>query len=146
MLRHGAADFGLPDSQRELSASGQKQVITMAKTYGHKLDGSEWVLTSPLQRAIQTTELFMANASINSPYHVVDFLMPDSSEETVAQQIQTCEHKNILMVGHLPLLDKWIAYLTGQYCATMATASLASLTMDYAYKGIASLNWIYHAD
>jgi phosphohistidine phosphatase SixA len=146
LLRHGAAEFGLPDSARKLSLSGQNQVITMAKTYGHTLNGTEWVLTSPLQRAIETTKLIMANASLNCPYQVVDFLLPESNIASVEQHIQTLEYKKILMVGHLPLLDNWIAYLTGKYCATMATASLASLSMDYAYKGLASLNWIHHAD
>jgi phosphohistidine phosphatase SixA len=118
----------------------------MAKTYADKMDAIELVLTSPLRRAIETTEIFMANAALNCNLQVVDFLLPDTSVNKVEHHLQAFEHKKILMVGHLPLLDYWIDYLTGNSHASMATASLASLSMDYAYKSLASLNWIYHVD
>jgi phosphohistidine phosphatase SixA len=76
----------------------------------------------------------------------VDFLLPDTNIKTVERQLQLFDNKKILMVGHLPLLDYWIDYLTGNANVRMATASLASLSMDYAYKGLASLNWVYHVD
>ena len=72
--------------------------------------------------------------------------MLEAKIEQLERQIQTFEHKKIFLVGHLPLLDYWINYLTGNYSVRMATASMASLSMDYAYKGQASLNWVYHVD
>jgi phosphohistidine phosphatase len=146
LLRHGDAEFSLPDSARTLSVKGRSQVEKMAKTYADKMDAIELVLTSPLRRAIETTEIFMANAALNCNLQVVDFLLPDTSVDKVEHHLQAFEHKKILMVGHLPLLDYWIDYLTGNSHASMATASLASLSMDYAYKSLASLNWIYHVD
>lgn len=146
LLRHGEAEFSSPDSARQLTANGKQQVIKMAKTYRQNINGIELVLTSPLKRALETTQLFMGNAEIACDVRIVDFLLPDSSVNLVEQQIQTFDNKKILMVGHLPLLDYWIDYLTGNNSVTMATASLASLTMDYAYKGLATLNWNYHVD
>lgn len=146
LLRHGDAEFSLPDTVRPLTARGKSQVISMAKTYKHKIQGIELVLTSPLRRAVETTELFVAHAQIECNVQVVDYFVPDSNVETVERHIQPLDYNKILMVGHLPLLDHWIEYLTGQSEAKMATASLASLSMDYAYKGLASLNWIYHVD
>ena len=146
LLRHGDAEFSLPDTVRPLTARGKSQVTSMAKTYRHNMQGIELVLTSPLRRAVETTDLFVAHAEIECEVQVVDYLVPDSSVETVERHIQSLDYKKILMVGHLPLLDHWIEYLTGQFQAKMATASLASLSMDYAYKGLASLNWIYHVD
>ena len=146
LLRHGEAEFSSPDSARQLTANGKQQVIKMAKTYRQNINGIELVLTSPLKRALETTQLFMGNAEIACDVLIVDFLLPDSSVNLVEQQIQTFDNKKILMVGHLPLLDYWIDYLTGNNSVTMATASLASLTMDYAYKGMATLNWNYHVD
>ena len=146
LLRHGEAVFSSPDSARQLTANGKQQVIKMAKTYRQNINGIELVLTSPLKRALETTQLFMGNAEIACDVRIVDFLLPDSSVNLVEQQIQTFDNKKILMVGHLPLLDYWIDYLTGNNSVTMATASLASLTMDYAYKGMATLNWNYHVD
>ena len=146
LLRHGEAEFSSPDSARQLTANGKQQVIKMAKTYRQNINGIELVLTSPLKRALETTQLFMGNAEIACDVRIVDFLLPDSSVNLVEQQIQTFDNKKILMVGHLPLLDYWIDYLTGNNSVTMATASLASLTMDYAYKGMATINWNYHVD
>ena len=146
LLRHGEAEFSSPDSARQLTANGKQQVIKMAKTYRQNINGIELVLTSPLKRALETTQLFMGNAEIACDVRIVDFLLPDSSVNLVKQQIQTFDNEKILMVGHLPLLDYWIDYLTGNNSVTMATASLASLTMDYAYKGMATINWNYHVD
>ncbi|MGC6481924.1 MAG: phosphohistidine phosphatase SixA [Porticoccaceae bacterium] len=146
LLRHGEAEFSSPDSARQLTANGKQQVIKMAKTYRQNINGIELVLTSPLKRALETTKLFMGNTEIDCDVRIVDFLLPDSSVNLVEQQIQTFDNKKILMVGHLPLLDYWIDYLTGNNSVTMATASLASLTLDYAYKGMATLNWNYHVD
>ena len=146
MLRHGDADFSLPDSARQLSAKGKSQIVKMAQTYSRNMQDIELVITSPLRRALETTELFIANAKIGCDYQIADYLIPDTSVTTVERHIQALEQKKILMVGHLPLLDNWIDYLTDNSNVRMATASLASLSMDYAYKGLASLNWVYHVD
>lgn len=145
-MRHGDAEFSLPDSARQLTARGKLQVEKMAKAYADKIDAVELVLTSPLLRACQTTEIFVANAKLDCDVQVVDFLLPDTRIDQIEGQINTFDNKKILMVGHLPLLDYWIDYLIGNSSVRMATASMASLSMDYAYKGLANLNWVYHVD
>lgn len=145
-MRHGDAEFSLPDSARQLTARGKLQVEKMAKAYADKMDAVELVLSSPLLRACQTTEIFVANAKLDCDVQVVDFLLPDTSVDKVEHHLQAFDHKKILMVGHLPLLDYWIDYLIGNSSVRMATASMASLSIDYAYKGLANLNWVYHVD
>lgn len=146
MMRHGDAEFSLPDSARQLTARGKLQVEKMAKAYADKIDAVELVLTSPLLRACQTTEIFVANAKLDCDVQVVGFLLPDTRIDQIEGQINTFDNKKILMVGHMPLLDYWIDYLIGNSSVRMATASMASLSMDYAYKGLANLNWVYHVD
>jgi len=146
MMRHGDAEFSLPDSARQLTARGKLQVEKMAKAYADKIDAVELVLTSPLLRACETTEIFVANAKLYCDVQVVGFLLPDTRIDQIEGQINTFDNKKILMVGHLPLLDYWIDYLIGNSSVRMATASMASLSMDYAYKGLANLNWVYHVD
>jgi phosphohistidine phosphatase len=145
-MRHGDVEFSLPDSARQLTARGKLQVEKMAKAYADKIDAVELVLTSPLLRACQTTEIFVANAKLDCDIQVVDFLLPDTRIDQIEGQINTFDNKKILMVGHLPLLDYWIDYLIGNSSVRMATASMASLSMDYAYMGLANLNWVYHVD
>ena len=145
-MRHGDAEFSLPDSARQLTARGKLQVEKMAKAYADKMDAVELVLSSPLLRACQTTEIFVANAKLDCDVQVVDFLLPDTSVDKVEHHLQAFDHKKIFMVGHLPLLDYWIDYLIGNSSVRMATVSMASLSIDYAYKGLANLNWVYHVD
>ena len=145
-MRHGDAEFSLPDSARQLTARGKLQVEKMAKAYADKMDAVELVLTSPLLRACQTTEIFVANAKLDCDIQVVDFLLPETSVNKIERQINSFDNKKIFLVGHLPLLDYWIDYLIGNSSVRMATASMASLSMDCAYNGLANLNWVYHVD
>lgn len=146
LLRHGDAEFSLPDSDRKLTARGRSQVKKMAQSHATKINGVELVLTSPLRRAMETSEIFTSQAALKCEIRVVDFLVPEAGVEKLEHQIQSFDCNKMLLVGHLPLLDNWIDYLTDYSNVRMATASMASLTMDYAYKGLASLNWVYHVD
>jgi phosphohistidine phosphatase SixA len=93
LLRHGDAEVSSPDSERCLSAIRQLQVIKMANSYGHKLPPIDLVLTSPLKRALQTTELFIANASLKNSFQVMDLPLPDTNIKTVERQLQLFDNK-----------------------------------------------------
>jgi len=146
LLRHGDAEIGLPDDARQLTALGRQQIIKIASTHQQHISHIELVLSSPLHRALQSTDLFMSHTGLNCRRQAVDFLSPNTPVSEVERQLQYFDIKSLLMVGHLPLLENWIEYLSDDASVTMATASLASLTMDYAYKGTATLNWIHYVD
>ena len=131
-MRHGDAEFSLPDSARQLTARGKLQVEKMAKAYADKMDAVELVLTSPLLRACQTTKIFVANAKLDCDIQVVDFLLPDTRIDQIEGQINTFDNKKILMVGHLPLLDYWIDYLIGNY----QFKSINIINQEQNYEGI----------
>ena len=145
-LRHGDAENNFPDSQRQLSAQGRQQVIEQAKRHKQRLANLESIITSPLIRACQSAELVLSQASINCPPQITDCLLPNARVAEVEQLLENNNSQRILLVGHLPLLDQLINYFVGDSVARMATASLASLSMNHAYRDLATLNWIHHAN
>ena len=145
ILRHGDAENGSPDSQRQLSDYGRKQVINQTKQHSQGLANIESVITSPLIRACQTAEIVMSQTAIHCPPQITDCLLPDAQVAAVEQLLEKNISHKILLVGHLPLLDQLINYFVGDNVARLATASMASLSMDHAYRGLATLNWIHHA-
>lgn len=146
ILRHGDAEKGYPDSQRQLSDQGRQQVIKQAQQHSQSLATIESVITSPLIRAGQTAELVISQASIHCQPQIADCLLPNAQVARVEQLLEKNNSQRLLLVGHLPLLDQLINYFVGDSVARMATASLASLSMNHAYRGLATLNWIHHAN
>jgi phosphohistidine phosphatase len=145
-LRHGDAENNFPDSQRQLSAQGRQQVIEQAKRHRQRLANLESIITSPLILACQSAELVMSQASIHCPPQITDCLLPNARVAEVEQLLENNNSQRILLVGHLPLLDQLINYFVGDSVARMVTASLASLSMNHAYRGLATCNWIHHAN
>ena len=146
ILRHGDAENSFPDSQRRLSDYGQQQVIKIAKQHSQSLAKINNVITSPLIRACQTADLVMSQVSIDCPRQITDCLLPNAQVEAVEQLLEKKDSQRLLLVGHLPQLNQVIDYFVGDCVARMATASLASLSMNHAYRGLATLTWIHHAD
>ena len=146
ILRHGDAENGSPDSQRQLSYYGRQQVIKQAKQHSQCLANIESVITSPLIRACQTAELVISQATNHCSPQITDCLFPNAQVVPIEQLLAKNNSQRILLVGHLPLLDQLINYFVGDSVARMATASLASLSMNHAYRSLATLNWIHHAN
>lgn len=146
ILRHGDAENGFPDSQRQLSDYGRQQVTRIAKQHAHSLANLEAVITSPLSRASQTADIVMSKVPINCARQISNSLLPNAQITHIENFLETQAVNNLLLIGHLPLLNNLINYLVGDNIAKMATASLASLSMSHAYRGLATLNWIHHAD
>jgi phosphohistidine phosphatase len=146
LLRHGDAEFGSPDSGRQLSALGSEQIIKTAARHREHCADVQLLLCSPLLRAVQSAGLFISGAMIECPQQTVDFLCPETAVNRVEQFLQTTDCQSILMVGHLPMLENLINYLTADTGARMETASLASLSMDLPMRGLATLDWIHYVD
>jgi phosphohistidine phosphatase len=145
LLRHGDAEYGLPEVSRPLTALGRKQISKTANSHRAQLADVEIVLSSQLNRAVQSADILVEQIGLSYPRQQVDFLDPDAEVSEVEQYLQATQHQVIMMVGHLPLLTVLIDYLTGSSDARMGTASLASLSIDYLGRGSATLNWIHYA-
>lgn len=112
-IRHGDAEniskTGL-DFDRELTEQGRKKLLLHVPHLSESLDFSKTkVFTSPLIRAIQTTEY------LHNKFEVVDFLATGSSEE-LEECVNTYQNfETIVFVGHEPFISNWIYEFTGQW-------------------------------
>lgn len=146
LLRHGDAESTSPDSSRQLSALGAQQISQTARKHRLNCRDVQLVLSSPLHRAVQSADLFIEQAMLNCPRQKVDFLRPETAVNSVEQFLQTTDYSSLLMVAHFPILPRLIDYLTGDTHARMETSSLASLSMEYPLRGLATVDWIHYAD
>ena len=146
LLRHGDAEFTSPDSARQLSDLGVEQISQTARRHQLKCQDVQLVLSSPLQRAVQSADLFIEQAMLRCCRQTVDFLQPESSVNGIEQFLQTTDYRSLLMVAHFPILPRLIDYLTGGANTRMETSSLASLSMEYPLRGLATLDCIYYVD
>ena len=145
LLRHGDAEYSLPDISRPLTPWGREQIATVANSHRAQLAEVEIVLSSQLNRAVQSADILLQQITLSCPSQRVDFLAPEAEIAEIEQYLQATQYQSILMVGHLPLLAVLINYLTASSQAIMATASLASLSIEYPSRGLATLNWIHYA-
>ncbi|MBT6779726.1 MAG: hypothetical protein HOA94_00830 [Porticoccaceae bacterium] len=72
--------------------------------------------------------------------------MPLGDIISVVSLLQKQHSRVVLLIAHIPILGKLIDYLTGEQGTHLGTASLASLSMDFPGREMATLNWIHNAD
>jgi len=148
IIRHGEAVDGYPDSHRKLSDFGKTQVALTALEHLDIMAEIEVVFSSPYTRATQTTDLFLEQLSEKNSLEINQFddLMPLGEMMSVVSLLQKHHSRVVLLVAHMPILGGLIDYLTGEQGTHLGTASLASLSMDFPARDMATLNWIHDAD
>ena len=151
LLRHGDAVNSAPingysDPHRQLSAYGRGQVATVAQAHRLECRTIEQVVSSPYQRAAETTKIFTQTVGLQHRIDWLDDLTPQGDLRAIEGFLQRTNVETVLMVTHLPLVGLLIDYLTGETGTRLSAANLASLSMDFPAQGTASLNWIYHAN
>ncbi len=118
IMRHGiavarGAEFE-DDSKRPLTPEGKKKVKQIAsglKRLGVSLD---WVVTSPLVRAVETAEIVAESLGPNVQMDFCDALRPGGSAESLITFLaKHPNRKRILVAGHEPDLGSLAARLIG---------------------------------
>jgi phosphohistidine phosphatase len=118
IMRHGiavvrGADFA-DDSKRPLTPEGKKRVKDVAsglKRLGVVVD---WVVTSPLVRAVETAEIAAECLAPNAPMDFCDALRPGGSAEAlIAFLAKHPNRQRVLVTGHEPDLSGLAARLMG---------------------------------
>jgi phosphohistidine phosphatase len=116
LIRHADAvpeDRDLPDDQRYLSALGRREALAL----GEELRAGGFVLarfvTSPLVRAVQTTELVARASGVEVDVVVDSDLAPGGSVRRVAELLGTAGEL-VVAVGHEPSISALAGGLSGQ--------------------------------
>jgi phosphohistidine phosphatase len=132
LVRHGKAEQGTVDDVRALTDGGRKAVQRMARWMGAAEVHVERVEHSGLVRAEQTAEILAR--VVGGRLHRVADLGPTDPVEPVAARLTAAGEEEIMLVGHLPFMERLAAYLlTGDAGAPMLhfrTGAVACLSRE----------------
>ncbi len=112
LLRHGLAEPGGKDAERPLAAPGLPglhSVLELASFAGLEPD---IIISSPLVRAQQTARLAATLLGYGGDIPQKEALLPGASTAELWSELQPLnKHRQVLCVGHEPLLSTFIAFL-----------------------------------
>jgi phosphohistidine phosphatase len=113
LWRHAEAEDGSPDSERALTAKGEKQAQRMAKWLRARLPGSALILASPARRTQQTVR------ALTDEFKTADAVgLAASAESVLAAAGWPARNGCVVVVGHQPTLGETAALaLTGAKAA-----------------------------
>lgn len=150
LMRHAKSswkDAGLRDFERPLNERGRKSAPLMGRLLRRRKTLPDLVVSSPAERARETTALVAESAALRAPARFDERIYeatPATLLEVVAQLDETAD--TALLVGHNPGMEELIASLTGAQ-ERMPTAAVACVALDVekwskARAGAGRLEWV----
>ncbi len=119
LMRHGiavtqgSADFP-DDAKRPLTPEGKKKMKEIAEGLARLGFRPDWVVSSPLVRAVETAEIVAESLDASVPTDFCDALSPGgSTEELISFLAKQANRRRVLLVGHEPDLSALAARLIG---------------------------------
>ena len=113
ILRHGYAGNRLPDpredTKRELTVSGKKEVVEIAKSLKKLGVKFNVIFSSPFTRAFQTAQIIAEEYKLTEQIEQSEELKPDGSKGSLYNKLSKLSIDSvILIVGHEPYLSGMI--------------------------------------
>jgi phosphohistidine phosphatase len=149
-LRHGRAEHtaNREDAERRLTDAGEAQLRAAAPLWRRLNLRPQLVLTSPLIRAVQTAELFVAGLGGKHAPVVDHRLSPGAEWAAMAQAM--ADHgstRRVMFVGHQPDLGSAVELLTGASSVRLRPGGLACLEFPGTPEpGQGELAWLLDPD
>lgn len=119
IMRHGIAvtrsSAGFPDdAKRPLTPEGKEKMRQISAGLKRAGFDPDWIVSSPLVRAVETAEIVGETLGSNVPLEFCDALRPGGSAEAlIAFLAKRPNRKRVLVVGHEPDLGEMAARLVG---------------------------------
>jgi phosphohistidine phosphatase len=117
-MRHGIAvdradaGAGSDDRERTLTPKGIKRMHKAAKGLVTLSLSFDRILASPLERARQTAKIVAQALQLEDRVEEIEQLCPERSvQDLMSALISYSSEKNILLVGHEPLLSRTVSFL-----------------------------------
>ena len=118
-MRHGAAvtretEGYSDDSKRPLTPDGKRKMQGIAKGLRRLGFVADWIVSSPLVRAVETAEIVAESLGSDVPLDFSNTLSPGGSPEALLGFLgKHADRKRVLVVGHEPDLSELAARLIG---------------------------------
>jgi len=112
-LRHGCAGNRLSDpmkdTKRQLTVSGKKEVVEIAKSLKKLGVNFNVIISSPLTRAFQTAKIIAKEYNLTEQIEQSEELKPNGSKDSLSNKLSKLSIDSvILIVGHEPYLSSMI--------------------------------------
>ena len=144
---HALGERGITnDEERPLSEKGEAQAKAAARAFQKKGIVLDKLFTSPLLRARQTAEkLHKVWLQPNLVIETCDSLAPGGRPRKLSKFLLKSEGTKFGLVGHMPDLADYAAWLLGYKKAQIDLAKAGALLIqcgDMPGKGLGALQWL----
>lgn len=117
LLRHADADAeipdGLGDEARTLVTKARPAVLAHFRGLAERIGKLELVLTSPLTRCVQTSQLLVQALGYDGALRTHRALLPDMPVGALDTLLRHAPDSPLALVGHQPSMGSFCAYLLG---------------------------------
>ncbi|MBI2817569.1 MAG: phosphohistidine phosphatase SixA [Acidobacteria bacterium] len=128
-LGHGTAD----DFKRKLTPDGRAKVEKIARGLSRLGVVFDWIVTSPLVRALETAQIILDACGGKVPMDVHDGLRPGEPSDALLNFLsKQPKRRRILLVGHEPDLSRFAARLlrTGESNLVLKKGGCCLIELD----------------
>jgi phosphohistidine phosphatase len=137
LLRHGLAEpgAGIPDEQRSLTDEGRTKLKGLLERAAPAIGTPGLILTSPLQRAIQTGQIAAEVLGYRAGFIRSTALAPEAPPSGVWQEVRMRRDRgSLLLVAHQPLIGEAVACFLGarEPCVSVPPGALFAFEIDGA--------------
>jgi phosphohistidine phosphatase len=116
LIRHGKAEPTsslVDDKERQLTDEGKKILRSSAEQWKSIIKQPDFILTSPLIRAVQTAEIIAEVMNFNDGVLNENLLLPGSSTNSLIELSKSLNAENIFFVAHQPDLSFHLSRFIG---------------------------------
>ncbi|MFC1474415.1 phosphohistidine phosphatase SixA [bacterium] len=154
LCRHGACEDieeGKSDAGRRLTADGRKTVETTLPGLKSLIPGIDYILTSPLKRAVETADVIAGEYKCAEFVEQVSELADRGNEKKIASLLNKIIGKeHVVVVGHMPHLGELAQFLAGENMDAppkIKKAGVAKIHIKgFPEQGSGLLRWVMTAD
>ena len=111
LMQHGDAKSVEEDPERDLSLEGVENTRIMANFFKDTRHSLDRIYHSPKTRARSTAEIIAAVLEYDVEMIEFQNMKPKDSVETLVEDILDFEGEEVMLVGHLPYLQRFISMM-----------------------------------
>lgn len=110
-IRHGEAEpirMGLHDSERQLTEEGISSVTKAAEYWKKLVPGFDFIVSSPLKRAIQTATIVKSVFEYKNEI-IIDRAVISGKASMIAETANSLKANSVVFCGHEPDFSQYVA-------------------------------------
>ncbi len=135
LVRHAKAESASvkkSDAERELTSEGINILQNSIQVWNNFIDEINFIISSPILRAVQTSEHIKKEIYFSKDILKDSFLKPSSDSADFLHIIKMHKSENLMLIGHQPDISNAISSFTGCdiFDVPFKPASFAKITFN----------------